>query len=101
MRSIRPALLLSCLLPCCAVADTTLTYRGDDGCIGDFDRMRMKDAWLRMDARQGADSSMVYDGSEKLVTFADHGQHRFLQAEIDEDAIDLQKDIMESLRKKI
>jgi hypothetical protein len=44
---------------------------------------------------------MVYDGSEKLVTFADHGQHRFLQAEIDEDAIDLQKDIMESLRKKM
>jgi hypothetical protein len=101
MRSARATLLSWCLLPCCAVADTTLIYRGDDGCAGDFDRMQMKDAWLRMDTRQGADSSMIYDGSEKLVTFADHGQHRFLQAEIDEDAIDLQKDIMESLRKKM
>lgn len=101
MHSVRPALLLSCLLPCCALADTTLTYRGDDGCAGDFDRLRMKDAWLRMDTLEGSDSSMIYDGSEKLVTFADHAQHRFLQAEIDEDAIDLQKDIMESLRKKM
>lgn len=101
MHSMRPALLLSCLLPCCAIADTTLTYRGDDGCAGDFDRLRMKDTWLRMDTRERSDSSMIYDGSEKLVTFADHAQHRFLQAEIDEDAVDLQKDIMESLRKKM
>jgi len=101
MHSMRPALLLTCLLPCCAIADTTLTYRGDDGCAGDFDRLRMKDAWLRMDTREGSDSSMIYDGSEKLVTFADHGQRRFMQTEIDEDAIDLQKDIMESLRKKM
>src|SRR3982751_44693 len=64
MRATRAALLVSCLLPCCGVADTTLTYRGEGGCAGDFERMQMKDAWLRMDTRQDADSSMIYDGSE-------------------------------------
>jgi hypothetical protein len=93
--------LFALLLPCCALADTTLTYRGDDGCSGDFDQIQMKDAWLRMDTRQGGDNSMIYDGAEKLVTFVDHQQHRFMQTELDEDAIDLQKDIMSSLRTKM
>lgn len=102
MRAALPAVLLWCVLSCCAVADTTLGYRGDADCAGDFDQVRMKDSWLRMDAHQGSDSSsMIYDGAEKLVTFVDHGQHRFMQAELDEDAIDLQKDIMASLNTKM
>jgi len=101
MRCALPAVLLWCVLPYCAGADTTLGYRGDAGCAGDFDQVRMKDSWLRMDTHQGSDSSMIYDGAEKLVTFVDHGQRRFMQAELDEDAIDLQKDIMASLNTKM
>lgn len=96
------ALLASALLSTGALADTTLTYRSDGGCAGDFDRVEMKAYWLRVDAGAGhAESSMIYDHSEKLAYFVDHRSHTFMQTELDEDAVDLQADIMKSLRTRM
>ena len=85
-----------------ALADTTLTYRSDGGCAGDFDRVELKAQWLRVDAgASGQSSSMIYDHAEKLAYFIDNRSHSFMQTELDEDAVDLQADIMKSLRTKI
>ena len=85
-----------------ALADTTLTYHSDGGCTGDFDRVELKAQWLRVDAgASGQSSSMIYDHAEKLAYFVDNRSHSFMQTELDEDAVDLQADIMKSLRTKI
>lgn len=85
-----------------ALADTTLTYHSDGGCTGDFDRVELKAEWLRVDAGEsGQSSSMIYDHGEKLAYFIDNRSHSFMQTELDEDAVDLQADIMKSLRTKM
>jgi hypothetical protein len=85
-----------------ALADTTLTYRGDGGCTGDFERLELKAQWLRVDSGAGETSnSMIYDHSEKLAYFIDNRSRSFMQTELDEDAVDLHADIMKSLRTKI
>ncbi len=85
-----------------ALADTTLTYRSDGACRGDFDRVELKAQWLRVDAgANGESSSMIYDHAEKLAYFVDNRTHTFMQTELDEDAVDLQADIMKSMRTKI
>jgi len=89
-------------LPALAFADDTLAYRSEGGCNGDFDRIELKSYFLRFDAGSGGRaSSMIYDHSEKLAYFIDHGSHTFMETELDEDAIDLQGDIMKSLRTKM
>lgn len=89
-------------LPAIALADDTITYRSEGGCAGDFDRVEMKTYFLRVDSGNGAHAgSMIYDHSEKLAYFIDHGSHTFMETELDEDAIDLQGDIMKSLRTKM
>jgi len=85
-----------------ALADTALTYRSEGGCTGDFDRVELKAQWLRVDAGENAQSSsMIYDHAEKLAYFIDNRSHSFMQTELDEDAVDLQADIMKSLRTKM
>ena len=85
----------------CALADTTIGYRIDGECAGDFAALQLKDHWLRADSHQGVDNSMIYDGAEKLAYFLDHQNRTFMQTEMDEDAIDLQADMMTSLGKKM
>jgi len=88
--------------PACAFADATISYRSEGGCAGDFDSVQLKDYYLRADAEQGGGSgSMIYDGAEKLGYFIDHRSRTFMQVEMDEDAVDLQADIMSSLRKQM
>ena len=90
------------LLSTFALADTTLSYRSDGGCAGDFDRLELKAQWLRVDAGAGgASTGMIYDHAEKLAYFIDHRSRSFMQTELDEDAVDLQADIMKSLRTKM
>jgi hypothetical protein len=84
-----------------ALADTTIGYRIDGECAGDFDALQLKDHWLRADSHQGVDNSMIYDGAEKLAYFLDNQNRTFMQTEMDEDAIDLQADMMTSLGKKM
>ena len=93
--------LAASLLSAQAIADATISYRVDGTCTGDFDEVQLKDHWLRADSHQGGDNSMVYDGAEKLAYFIDHGAHNFMEVELDEDAIDLQKDVMTSLGKNM
>jgi len=97
--------MLACVLaalPAIALADDTITYRSEGGCNGDFERIEMKSSFLRVDSGNGGHAgSMIYDHSEKLAYFIDHGSHSFMQTELDEDAIDLQGDIMKSLRTKM
>ena len=102
--TMRTALIfaLAAALPAIAFADDTITYRSEGGCNGDFDRVEMKSSFLRVDSGNGGRAgSMIYDHSEKLAYFIDHGSHTFMQTELDEDAIDLQGDIMKSLRTKM
>jgi hypothetical protein len=84
-----------------AAADATLDYHSSGkGCRGDFDRVLLKDTWLRVDSNQGGHSgSFIYDGTEKLAIFLDHREHHFMQIEMDEDAVDFNADMMASLRK--
>ena len=86
-----------------AFADSTLAYRSDGGCTGDFDRVELKSQWLRVDSGsgEGNSGSMIYDHAEKLAYFIDGRTHTFLETEMDEDAVDLQSDIMKSLRTKM
>src|SRR5579871_2083990 len=51
-----------------ALADTTLTYRSEGGCVGDFDRFELKSTSMRVDGG-GANGSMIYDHAEKLAYF--------------------------------
>ncbi|MGH8174149.1 MAG: hypothetical protein ACREPX_13490, partial [Rhodanobacteraceae bacterium] len=82
--------------------DSTIRYRVDGTCNGDFDEVQLKEHWLRADSSQdGYSNSMVYDGVEKLAYFIDHRSHTFMQVEMDEDAVDLQKDVMTSLGKNM
>src|SRR3982750_1983588 len=98
----RFALVLALAFPALAFADDTITYRSEGGCNGDFERVEMKSYYLRVDSGGGAHAgSMIYDHSEKLAYFIDHGSHAFMETELDEDAIDLQGDIMKSLRTKM
>jgi len=98
----RIALVLALALPALACADDTITYRSVGGCNGDFERIEMKSYFLRVDSGGGGHAgSMIYDHSEKLAYFIDHGSRTFMQTELDEDAIDLQGDIMKSLRTKM
>lgn len=83
-----------------ASCDTTLTYRSDGDCHGDFDRFELKSTSLRVDGG-GANGSMIYDHAEKLAYFIDHRSRTFMQTELDEDAVDLQGDIMKSLRTRM
>ncbi len=95
-------LVLVAALPLSALADDTITYRSEGGCAGDFERIEMKSSFLRVDSGGGGHAgSMIYDHSEKLAYFIDHGSRTFMQTELDEDAIDLQGDIMKSLRTKM
>jgi len=96
-------ILAASLLCTSAFADTAVGYRIDGSCTGDFDQVQLKDHWLRADSHQGSDNdgSMIYDGAEKLAYFLDHRAKSVMQIELDEDAIDLQKDIMTSLGKKM
>jgi hypothetical protein len=86
-----------------AFADSTLAYRSDGGCTGDFDRVELKSQWLRVDSGNGGGNSgsMIYDHAEKLAYFVDDRTHSFLETEMDEDAVDLHSDIMKSLRTKM
>jgi hypothetical protein len=94
--------LAAALASTLALADTTIRYRVEGTCNGDFDTVQLKDHWLRADSRQeGADSTMIYDGAEKLGYFIDGRTHTFMQVEMDEDAVDLQKDVMASLSKNM
>lgn len=89
-------------LPQVAFADDTITYRSEGGCTGDFERIEMASSYLRVDSGNGGHAgSMIYDHAEKLAYFIDHGSRSFMQTELDEDAIDLQGDIMKSLRMKM
>lgn len=83
-----------------AHADSTLDYRSEGGCAGDFDRVQVKAGWLRVDSDERGENagSMIYDHTEKLGYFIDHRERSFMQTEMDEDATDLQADIMKSLR---
>ena len=95
---------MSCiaLLSTNALADNTIAYRSSGGCAGDFERVELKSHWLRVDAGDaGNASSMIYDHAEKLAYFVDYQTHTFMQVEMDEDAIDLQSDIMKSLGTKM
>ena len=85
-----------------AIADTTIRYRVEGTCSGDFDEVQLKEHWLRADSHQGGgDNSMIYDGAEKLAYFIDDRSRTFMQVELDEDAVDLQKDVMTSLAKNV
>jgi len=92
------SLLLCALASASALADNTLSYRSEGGCTGDFDTVQLKGQWLRVDSRGGGSGgSMIYDHAEKLAYFIDDRSHTYLQTELDEDAVDLQADIMKSL----
>lgn len=95
-------LCVAVLLSTNVLADNTITYRSSGGCAGDFERVELKSHWLRVDAGDaGNASSMIYDHAEKLAYFIDSQAHTFMQTEMDEDAIDLQSDIMKSLGTKM
>ena len=95
------ALVMSLALASSAFADDTLAYKSEGGCAGDFDRVQLKSLFLRVDAGGESGSTMIYDHGEKLAFFIDHRTHSFMQTEMDEDAVDLQADIMKSLRTKM
>ncbi|HJT97269.1 MAG TPA: hypothetical protein VJ696_03060 [Rhodanobacteraceae bacterium] len=94
-----PVAIAAMVLAANAFADTTLAYRSEGGCAGDFERLELKAQQLRVDSgRDGGGGSMIYDHVEKLAYFVDHRERQFMQTEMDEDAVDLQADVMKSLR---
>lgn len=99
-RPCRLAVLALAAVPIVATADVTLDYQttGQD-CRGDFERMQIKGAAMRIDSDMGGRAgSFVYDGVEKIAYALDHREHRFMQFEVDEDAIDFNADRTASLQ---
>ncbi|HEY6986227.1 MAG TPA: hypothetical protein VH375_09095 [Rhodanobacteraceae bacterium] len=99
LAAIRASLTLCVLTSAPALADNTLRYRSEGGCTGDFDTVELRGQWLRVDSHgDGSGGGMIYDHAEKLAYFIDDRSRTYMQTELDEDAVDLQADIMKSLR---
>src|SRR4249919_1537524 len=85
------------LLSPVAFADAELRYRIEGSCPTQFDVVQVSGSQVRIDMRATeTNMTALFDGSEDLVTYLMHDQHRYQQIEVDEDALDYTTDVANS-----
>ena len=93
------AMLISLLALVAGVsrADTSLVYPQQAQCKSSLLALQISGSKTRYDGvSENQPYSMLFDGSEDIITTLDHSNRRYYQVEVDEDALDYNKDVMSS-----
>ena len=78
-------------------ADTSLVYPQQAQCKSSLLALQISGSKTRYDSvSENQPYSMLFDGSEDIITTLDHPNRRYHQVEVDEDALDYNKDVMSS-----
>ncbi|MGH8050194.1 MAG: hypothetical protein ACREPB_05990 [Arenimonas sp.] len=78
-------------------ADVSLFYPQHAECKSTVAAMQISGSRMRFDSVMDSKKySTVFDGMEDMITMLDHAEHRYHQTELDEDALDYNKDVMSS-----
>lgn len=88
---------LTALVPGISLADVSLAYPQQAQCTSAVQAMQISGSRMRFDSvMENKKYSMVFDGMEDMITMLDHAEHRYHQTEVDEDALDYNKDVISS-----
>ncbi|MEO8002760.1 MAG: hypothetical protein ABI644_12870 [Arenimonas sp.] len=80
-----------------ASADVSLVYPQQTACKSTMTSMQISGSRMRMDSvMDNKKYSMLFDGTEDMITMLDHSNRQYHQTEVDEDALDYNKDVMSS-----
>lgn len=78
-------------------ADTSLIYPQQAQCKSNVLALQISGSRTRYDSvSENQPYSMLFDGTEDIITTLDHSNRRYHQVEVDEDALDYNKDVMSS-----
>ena len=78
-------------------ADTSLIYPQQAQCKSNVLALQISGSKTRYDSlSENQPYSMLLDGMEDIITTLDHANRRYHQVEVDEDALDYNKDVMSS-----
>jgi hypothetical protein len=95
MRAILTSLIA--LIPCVSQADVSLTYQQQTQCKSKMTALLISGSRLRFDSvMDNKKYSMLFDGTDEMMTTLDHSGRQYWQTEVDEDALDYSKDVMSS-----
>lgn len=85
------------LIPCVSQADVSLTYQQQAQCESNVTAIQISGSHMRFDSvLDNKKYSMLFDGVEDMITMLDHSARQYHQTEVDEDALDYNKDVMSS-----
>ena len=88
---------LIALAPCVSQADVSLTYPQQAQCTSNVSAIQISASHLRLDsAIENKKYSMLLDGAEDMITMLDHSARQYHLTEVDDDALDYNKDVMSS-----
>ncbi len=93
------AMLLSflALSPGVSQANISLSYPQQAQCKSNVSAIQISGSRMRFDSlMESKKYSMLFDGMEDIITTLDHSSRRYHQVEVDEDALDYNKDVMSS-----
>ena len=93
------AMLLSflALTPGVSQADISLSYPQQAQCKSNVSAIQISGSRMRFDSvMESKKYSMLFDGMEDIITTLDHSGRQYHQTEVDEDALDYNKDVMSS-----
>lgn len=80
-----------------AHAGTEIKFERTGACPHETESLKIDGSRFRSDSRVGGqDSSLLYDGLERLMTTLMHDSREYVQTEVDEDALDYQGDVANS-----
>jgi hypothetical protein len=95
MRAILTSLIA--LIPCVSQADVSLTYQQRTQCKSKMTALLISGSRMRFDSvMDNKKYSMLFDGTDEMMTTLDHSGRQYWQTEVDEDALDYSKDVMSS-----
>ncbi len=85
------------LIPCVSQADVSFTYPQQTQCTSNVSAIQISGSHMRFDSvLENKKYSMLFDGTEDMITMLDHSSRQYHQTEVDEDALDYNKDVMSS-----
>jgi hypothetical protein len=85
------------LVPGISVADVSLIYPQTVQCKSNVSGIQIANSRMRFDSvMENRKYSMLFDGMEEIITTLDHAEQQYFQTEVDEDALDYNKDVMSS-----
>lgn len=85
------------LTPGVSEADISLIYPQQAQCRSNVSAIQISGSRMRFDSvMENKKHSMLFDGMEDIITTLDHSGRQYHQIEVDEDALDYNKDVMSS-----